>query len=276
MRELKNKWIFAIVTVLITIALIQFCYNSNEFSSINLKNVGLEIFYTFNGCAVFLPFYVFLAFLANAYALDNFYKYKQTKFQNFIITRIGEKERTKQEIKTVLITSFVIRIVLHLLVTLVISIKYAPIMLNHTGDPSYYPETFFALSNNSILSFALFILYSSIGFAIFSLFLYSLIDFIKNQYVYKASGVLMSVLLVILPAFIGNIFLPGSNPHCYFETGFLYLIYSAGLLCPGIEVLKVNSYFLVNNIYFFINSISFIIISIGLICFSYKRRVKNG
>ena len=234
------------------------------------------MFYTFNGCAIFLPFYVFLAFISNNFLLDNFYKNRQTKFQNFIITRVGQKERIKYEIKTVLISSFIIRILLHIIVFLVIDIHFSPIVLNHTGDISYYPETFFALSSNSTLSFFLFILYSSIGFSIFSLLIYSLIDFIKNQYIYKASGVLASILLVVLPAFVGNIFLPGSNPYCYFETTFLYLIYSGGLLCPGIEVLKVNSYFFANNIYFLICSISFILISTTLIKIGYKRRIKNG
>lgn len=234
------------------------------------------MFYTFNGCGLFLPFYIFLAFLSNNFLLDNFYKNKQTKFQNFIITREGHKKRMIKEIKLVLIFSFLLRIILHFIVFFTISEFYAKIKLIHVGDISYYPETFFAFSNNSVVSFFLFILYSSIGFSIFSLFLYSIMDFIKNQYIYKASGVLLSVLLVIIPAFLGNIFFAEAGPRCYLETSFMYLIYSAGLLCPGIEVLKVNSYYLANNIYFLISSISFLLISILLISIGYKQRRANG
>lgn len=276
MQEVKNKKIFVIVIFLVTIALIHVCYTSNEFNIFNSNKVGLEMYYAFNGCGLFLPFYILLAFLSNNFVIDNFYKNRQTNFQNFIITREKHKKRVGKEIKLVLLSSFLLRIILHCIVFFVIDNFYSKIVLTHTGDISYYPETFFAFSNNSMISFFLFILYSSIGFSIFSLFLYSVIDFVKNQYIYKASGILFSILLVLLPAFLGNIFFASAGPRSYLETGFLYTIYSAGLLCPGIEVLNVNSYFLANNIYFFVSAISFLLISTCFISYSYKRRKING
>lgn len=269
--EVKNKKIFAIVIILVTIALIHFFYNVGQYEGFSSNRIGLEMFYNFNGCGIFLPFYILLGFLTNNIVSDNFYRYRKNKFQNFITVREGKKKRMIKEIKIVLLSSFIVRLLLHVIVFFIINEFFADINLKFIGDPSYYPEAFFAFSHNSVISFVFYILYSCIGFSIISLFLYSIIWIIKNQYVYKISGILVSIIFVLIPAFIGNMWLANAGPRCYFETGFLYLIYSAGLLSPGIEVLKVNSNMIINHLYFYIGIIGFLILSIVCIGISIRR-----
>lgn len=276
MEEFRNKKIFTIVIILMAIVLINFCYNVGQYGDFSSNKVGLKMFYDFNGCALFLPFYILLAFLTNNIISDNFSKYRKNKFSNFIITREGKKNRIKKEIKLIIISSIVVRLLLHLIVFIIINDHFADITFNYMKDPSYYPETFFAFSSDSLVSFAFYILYSCIGFSALSLFLYSLIDIIKNQYIYKVTGVLVSIIFVMLPAFIGNIWLANAGPRCYIQTGFLYSFYSAGLLSPGLEVLKVNSNMVTNHIYFYVSLIGFIFISFILIRITYNRSKKYG
>ena len=275
-NELRNKIIYAIVALIATIVIINYCFISNDYGSFNSDTIGLKMFYTLNGCGLYLPFYIFLAFLSNNIICDSFYSNKKTGFQNFIISRVGFKERKISEIKYVLLSSFLVRVALHIITVVIINCFFAKIRLIYNGNPSYFPETFFAFSNNSLISFVIFIIYSSIGFSIFSLFLYGLIDFVKNQYVYKSMGIIMSVFLVVIPAVVGNFALVNYDYQSYFEASIIYIGYAAGLLSPGIEVLKVNSLAIANNVYFFVTAISYLIIILLLVIFGSRSERKNG
>ena len=182
MADVKRKRNFAIVTVMVTIAIIYWCFNfyADGIYGSNHSTAGLSMYYTINSFGNFLPFYIFLFFLATNFLPTNYYKNKYSKFNNFIITRVGNKKRMKYEIKSVLIGSFIFRLLLHVLVLIVINYFFVKIQFSFHNDPSYYPNGFFAFSSSSVISLIIYILYSSIGFSIFSLFIYSLIFFIKN------------------------------------------------------------------------------------------------
>ena len=105
MTEVKNKRKFIIATILITYFIVFLCYNfyADGFYKSNSSTYGLSMFYTINSFSNFLPFYIYLGFLATNFIPSQYYKNKYSKFQNFIITRVTNKGRTKYEIKKVLI-----------------------------------------------------------------------------------------------------------------------------------------------------------------------------
>ncbi len=276
MTEVKNKRKFIIATILITYFIVFLCYNfyADGFYKSNSSTYGLSMFYTINSFSNFLPFYIYLGFLATNFIPSQYYKNKYSKFQKFIITRVTNKVRTKYEIKKVLIYSFIFRILLHILVFFIINTFFVEINFSFYKDPSYYPDGFFALSSNCFLSFILFIIYSSIGFSVFSLFIYSLIYYIRNFYVYKVSGIIMSIIGVFLPAFLGNLYLSISNNYNSLGIGLLYLIYSGNLLSPGIDTLIYRPSILTTNIYFFVSCLGYLLISLILILIRYRKERK--
>lgn len=278
MLELRNKKLFTVIIFSATIAIIYWCYKyyGAGIYTLGRGTSGLSLFYTLNGCGNFLPFYIFISFLSNNLVSDNYYKNKETGFQKFIVTRVNPKQRKRTEILSVLLISFIFRIIIHIITILTIYSLTKGLRLDFYGDPSYFPSSFFAFSNNSIISFILYIIYSSIGFSIFSLFLYSLINYTKNYYVYKSLGIIIAIIGVLIPAFIGNIglnYIDESNP---IFTAFLYSIYSAGLISPGIETLNSASGILNLHLYFIISCFGYLLMSTILLKIGYKKEIKNG
>lgn len=278
MIDIKRKKAFAIVTILVTIAIIYWCYKfyADGIYSSNYNAAGLSMYYTINSFGNFLPFYIFLGFLATNFLATNYYKNKYSKFDNFVITRVKRKKRIKYEIKSILIWSFIFRVLLHILVLIIINYFFVELHFSFYKDPSYYPNGFFTFSNSSLGSLIIFTIYSSIGFSIFSLFIYSLISYIKNYYVYKISGIIMAIIGVLLPAFIGNIYLSHYSNYSFLVTAFMYSIYSGGLLCPGLEILNQLPSTLILHIYFFVSCIGYTILSVILILIRYREEKKYG
>lgn len=277
MLEVSRKKIFVMISFLITIVLVYWGYHQgNIYPSLKTSSVGLEVFYLVSGCANFLPLYIFFAFLTSNFLSENFHKNKYNNFKNSIVSRTGYKKRFKSEIQLVLVSSFILRVLLSVIILLFIDLFLVNVNISFSGDITRFPFSFFALNSNSAVSLIVFIIYSGIGFSIMSLFMYSLIPFIKNLYVYKVSGVLASIIFVMIPAFIGNIVNNFTGLNSFIRTGFLYIFYSAGLLCPGIEVLNANPPVLVNHVYFFTSCFGFLFLSVILLYIGYKKERKNG
>lgn len=277
MEEIKDKKIFILIIIFIVYGLVALGYKIMGFNMLSNSEgqIGLEMFYRINGYSLFLPFYLLLSFLINNVITINYHKNKYTTFQNFIIERKTYKERYKYEVKSILIVSFCFRLFIHVVTFLIINFCFCKIGLIMTKDPSYYIDGVFAYSSNSLISFIIYVIYSCIGFSILSLFLYILIPFIKNLYVYKISGLLVGVLGTMLPALIGNIYIShfGYNMLGQIVTN---LFYSGGLISPGIESFVGVTTILQRHIMFYLACLGYISL-IGIFGFiKYKRERKNG
>ena len=278
MKELAHKKIFLIVILIIIYLFIHLGYLSmgyNLFSSISAQT-GLEFFYRINGATLFLPFYLLLGFLLNNILATDYYKNKYSSFQHFIVERTKYKPRIKEEIKRILIVSFIVRLLIHLITFFIIHINFTKISLVMTKDPTYYINAVFAYSSNSVISFKFYIIYSTIGFCILSLFLYSLIPFIKNLYIYRISGILLSIIGTMIPALIGNLYISYLGKLGLIGNIITNLFYSGGLISPGVDAFTGVTNGIEMHVMFFLNCLGYLFITCILIKYRYKRERKNG
>lgn len=278
MKEMAHKKYFFIIILIIMYLFIKLGYLSmgyNVFSSISTQ-IGLEFFYRINGATLFLPFYLLLGFLLNNILATDYYKNKYSTFQHFIVERTKYKPRIKEEIKRVLIVSLVIRLLIHLITFLIIDMNFTKISLVMTKDPTYYINAVFAYSSNSVISFIFYIIYSSIGFCVLSLFLYSLIPFIKNLYIYRISGVLLSIIGTMIPALIGNIYISYFGKLDLVGNIITNLFFSGGLISPGVDAFTGVTSGIEMHAMFFLTCLGYLSITYILIKYRYKKERANG
>lgn len=256
MRELKNKKITIMVSFLLILLFIYYMavFASSGFYA-NSINKGADIYYD---TVMFLPFYILVAFLANNLVVNNFYENKYSKFQNFIVTRTGRKKRLIYEIVNVLISSFLFRIIVHIFMLVVIHLFFSNIEFTIHTDLSYYRSAFISLNTNPYVSLLIYIIYSSVGFSIFSLFVYSMISFIKNKYVYKVSGIISFILLIVIGAFLGN------ELYKYFDNiKFFNPVIQAfntfNLISPGVEGFTSVTTLFEAHVYYWYTCVMFLI-----------------
>ena len=253
MREMASKKKVLIVSFLLVILMIYYLgtYYSDGLYH-NKTNYGAYIFYTLNS---FLPFYLLLAFLSNNLVTSNFYQNKYSKFQNMIIPRTGFKKRILYEMKTVLFSSIIVRLMIHIFTLIVIHLFFSEIHFQ-----GFESSAFVALNTNATISLLLYIVYSTVGFAIFSLFLYSLIYFIKNKYIYNVSGIIILVVLTVSIALIGNS-LYAHQVNVKLFNPILEAINPLSLLIPGLETSTAITSINEVNLYFGYTCIMFLIYS---------------
>jgi hypothetical protein len=278
MKEIlrKSKILEFIIAFIVLLVIVQL-YMSIEISGTykQFGSHGLSYFYNINDYGGFIFFIIYVSFFLSNLINDIFYENKYSKFQNLIIARTGHKKRLKYEIKTVLIVSFIFRIILNLLLLLIIHLKYSHIVFKEYSDISYYSDGLVGLFINSKVSLILYLIYSAIGFSIMSLFNYSLINLIKNKYVYRISGVIFPILLTILSALIGNL-LYQSFDNIKFANPLLQIFNAMSLLCPGINNFSTITSILEVHIYFWYTLICYTIISLILIYIRYRKERKYG
>ena len=280
MKEINNKRniILFIITLVLTYGIIYFLYNywsDGGFSRYIGSDSGLHMFYTLCNSGLFLPFELLLLFLSSNFIASDFYNNKYSGFQNYIVTRVGEKNRLKYEIKQVLKCSFLLRFILHIFILLIIHIFFSRISFHEYSDVSYYVEGAAALFSNSKVSLLLYLIYSSIGFSIYSLFIYSLIVVIKNKYVYRVSGIVVFIGLVVCTALFGNELYKYFN-DIKFANPIMQAINPMNLLSPGVDSLTTVTTLLETHIYYFYSCFCFIIYSLFFMFLRYKKERKNG
>ena len=279
MKEIKCKqmlltFISTLILILVTLYYLYNYWSDGIYSKFGF-NKGLNIFYIMNQGGIFLFFTLIIAFLSSNFINLVFYQNKYNDFQKYIVTRIGYKKRMIYEIKNVLTISFLLRLFIHIFLIIIIHIFYSRFVFIEYQDISFYPEGVAALFYNSKISLLLYIVYSSIGFSVFSLFMYSLIYYIKNKYIYKVSGIIIFILLVVITALIGNqLYIVFENIK--FANPLLQALATTSLLCPGLESFTTISTLAEVHLYFWYTIFCFLSYSLILITICYRRSRRNG
>lgn len=274
MKELANKKITLIIILIVTVASLYYLFNywsDGIYAKFN-SNIGLAVFYRFQD---FIPGFLILGLLSTSLVVESFYQNRQSRFQNHIITRIGYKERIKYEVKNVVIISFIIRLLFNIFLLLIIHFFFSNIEFKEYSDVSYYASGVAELFANSKISLLLYILYSSIGFSIFSLFIYSVSYFIKNQYVFKISGIILFIGLTVLSAIIGNLLYVYFS-DIKFSNLLLQALATSSLMVPAMMGFTSITSLFETHIYFWYTCFCFIIYSGILLYIRYKLERKNG
>jgi hypothetical protein len=193
-----------------------------------------------------------------------FYK-KENGFENLIILRITHKGYLKYCTKKIIVNYSIFIISLYASILLMIHFSWSTI--------SFVPQHVFPLfSENAFINLILFLLSSTIGNVIFSLFLFTLIYYFKNRYSYVLLPIVLTFSSILLGILLSIICIPLllfiQEPALIKSLAFS--ISPLNLTVPGILFESDGM------IGFLCSSILFLGITIILIFSSQYRRIRNG
>ena len=206
--------------------------------------MGLDFFYYLQDSGLTLILYVLTTLIVPNIISADFLLYEHNKFNHFLITRMSSSLYHKKERQFNFLATFILILMTHLLTILIIhlfffkiSFSINPIYMNATRQTNL-------LSSSLLLNLIIYVILSSIGYAIFSHFLFSLQYFIKNVYLYRTLGLLVSLVLYIGASVLSHTFYNTSGSLTATLAYFLNII---NILTPSI----IKSPVLNNNPYLF-------------------------
>lgn len=176
-----------------------------------VPNLGLSFFYRDVQEIGFNLLYAFLLLLLipNLYAYQTL-KEKHNSFNTMIIHRISFKKYFKREIINNFVKTFIVVMLIYIYTLIIINFfvpikfNFSSIDWNYVYDPAYqrYYELF---SNNSFVSTMIYIIFVSLGYAVFSSFVLSLQFFVNNLYIFRIIGIVVLIVGVAINAFITSL-----------------------------------------------------------------------
>lgn len=206
--------------------------------------MGLDFFYYLQDSGLTLILYVLTTLILPNIISADFLLYEHNKFNHFLITRMSSSLYHKKERQFNFLATFILILMTHILTILIIhlfffkiSFSINPIYMNATRQTNL-------LSSSLLLNLIIYMILSSIGYAIFSHFLFSLQYFIKNVYLYRTLGLLVSLILYIGASVLSYTFYNTSGSLTATLAYFLNII---NILTPSI----IKSPVLNNNPYLF-------------------------
>ena len=193
--------------------------------------MGLDFFYYLQDSGLTLILYVLTTLIAPNIISADFLLYDHNKFNHFLITRMSSSLYHKKERRFNFLATFILILITHLLTILIIhlfffkiSFSINPIYMNATRQTNL-------LCSSLLLNLIIYMILSSIGYALFSNFLFSLQYFIKNVYLYRTLGLLVSLILYIGASVLSHTFYNTSGSLLATLAYFLNII---NILTPSI------------------------------------------
>lgn len=193
--------------------------------------MGLDFFYYLQDSGLTLILYVLTTLIVPNIISADFLLYEHNKFNHFLITRMSSSLYHKKERQFNFLATFILILMTHLLTILIIHLFFFKI--SFSINPIYMNATrqTHLLSSSLFLNFIIYMVLSSIGYALFSHFLFSLQYFIKNVYLYRTLGLLVSLILYIGASVLSHIFYNTSGSLTATLAYFLNII---NILTPSI------------------------------------------
>lgn len=234
--------IFMMIVFTSSMVFHQSVYSLKEYAT-QYPHAGLHFFY-YLYCIGINPFLFILMMLLmpNLISYD-FLNMHQTHCSYFIETRISKKKYYHDIFIKNIFFSFLTVLILQILLLLVIHFFYLPIHFHTMTYPQDYYVTAQVLSSNEIISMTLFILLTSLGYALISSLLFSLQVLISNKYIYRCFGVIFGIFLILLPVLIQGI-LPIND--------LAFLIQVNNITAIGMENVRTNPLGMSNHLLYFL------------------------
>lgn len=221
-------------------------------------NAGLEFFYYIHSIGqnpyhficmmLLLPNIISCDFLTTHISHANYH----------IETRISKKKYFFHMYFLNMFMTFIIVFIFEFMILCIIHFLYLPIQWNTMTYPDLYHATTQILSQNELYNLIGFLLITPLGYSAISALLFSLQRLIQNPFVYRCSGVLVGILLVLVPVLM-QVYLPIQDTALFLQIN--------NLVCLGIEGVIDNpfqlSYIIVYLITLFIYEIA------AWLCFQY-------
>lgn len=196
-------------------------------------NAGLEFFYYIHSIGINpYHFICMMLFIPNLVSCD-FLTMNISHTHYAIEQRISKKSYYQHTILINMIMTFLTVLGIEVLLLGIIHIFYTPIHFNTMNYPPLYHAITCLINSNEIYNLIIFLFITSLGYALVSTLIFSFQMFMTNPYVYRCSGVIIGILLVLLPAFIQG-FIPWTNAA--------FLLQINNLVCLGIEGVRDNPF----------------------------------
>ena len=193
--------------------------------------MGLDFFYYLQDSGLTLILYVLTTLIVPNIISADFLLYEHNKFNHFLITRMSSSLYHKKERQFNFLATFILILMTHLLTILIIHLFFFKI--SFSINPIYMNATrqTHLLSSSLFLNFIIYMVLSSIGYALFSHFLFSLQYFIKNVYLYRTLGLLVSLILYIGASVLSHTFY---NTSGNLTATLAYFLNVINILTPSI------------------------------------------
>ena len=238
-KSKKKLLLFSIYFIVVIVGI--FISYKGAYSSIPKKEMilmkskdpemGLDFFYYLQDSGLTLILYVLTTLIVPNIISADFLLYGHNKFNHFLITRMSSSLYHKKERQFNFLMTFILILTTHLLTILIIhlfffkiSFSINPIYMNATRQTNL-------LSSSLFLNLIIYMILSSIGYALFSHFLFSLQYFIKNVYLYRTLGLLVSLILYIGASVLSHTFY---NTSGNLNATLAYFLNIINILTPSI------------------------------------------
>lgn len=249
---MRNKKLFVILGTFFFIIypIIRFKSIYPGITLMNDYQMGLLFFYRYVSPVDNVLFFCFCYFIAAHFMGVSHLQNKKNHFSYLIMNRIGFKKTIVNQIFKNILYAFFFYILIQIVSLISITLFCSQISFINPFEDNYIYEVN-SLSSNLILNLVFFILLSSIGFSIFSNFLYSLSFYIKNIFAYRASGIIFGIVLTVIPA-ICNYNMPDFS--IFWSVFYLPNILASSVLGFGAYALPLPSlaHFLITGLFYLI------------------------
>lgn len=267
-----SKLTFLCISIALTIVTVIYCYYFDGYdewktylistSEFDAFGVPLEFYFHLQTTAqtIWFSFITFIA-ITNIFATDRIV-HKKSGFSNMMKTRTGHKRFVRSELILNTLFTFIYIMILQVVLIITVQILVGPFNFSSMMQIDYVNYTNIFVSS-PFVNLIIYIIFSMIGYTLYSNFLFTLGSFIKNIYIYRGLGIILSIILTALPAMIFMSLYRMFDSSIFMDIGSLFFL--PNLLNPGIQLLD-SSYMILNSPYlnFMFQCIFVIIITMSI------------
>lgn len=200
-RKVRKEKIILWIVLLSLLTINTFLTANSEQISYE-SNRGLSLYYYMQSVGSYIWFYFIMFFIIpNIYSVD-ILKKKNNHYHYFEITKKGYKNYCISNFKKNSLITFFSVLFIHVYLLFLINFFISPISADTFDQIGIYV----GLNSNMMVNLILYVIFSIIGYVVFSNFILSLQLYIKNIYIYRALGIILGIVLFIVPAYLNIIF----------------------------------------------------------------------
>lgn len=235
-----EKLFIIIITLLLMFICTHYTYMESVYSQgymNDYRDAPLEFFYYIQSAGInpFI-FMIMMLLLPNIVSYD-LLNQQQNHTTYLIETRIGKSFYYRESFKNNVIVSAAVILFLEIALLLFIHVMYGDISFTHVIYPDNYHALTQTICENEFLNLIFFLILTSSGYSLLSTLLFSIQVFVSHKYIYRCSGVILGISLIVLPILVMG----------YFPIHDIAVLFQINpLIAIGVEHVRVNPFQLSN------------------------------
>lgn len=276
----NNHKLFLFLTIILYVIAIIYTYYSDDSgyyqmaqlyngrSELEATDLSLGFYYSVQmiGISFWVPL-IMLFLVPNLYAATNA-KSLVNKMNYHIKTRIGFRQYAIKTFLSNTVLSCLIYLIFQIILILVIYILMGKFAFGLSSD---IESNLNILSSNYFYNFVFYLLYSTIGYVVFSNFVLAVSLRIKNQYIIRGLGLILGIALTVIPAIIFVSLYNFTNLKLFLNIG--SAIFTRTILMPG-NFLESGVIFNSIHITYWCSVIFYLVITFLILLFGWRKEYK--